>query len=83
MSGKAGELIPTYRKTILPVAPSLGPSRPTPPTWVARLPTPEGLEAMKKCQDIVSRMRAANKAEREKSTGTVSNTGLLQLVLSD
>ena len=60
ISGKAGELIPTYRKKIVPVAPSTGPSRPTPPTWVARSPTPGGLEAMKKCQDTVSRMTAAS-----------------------
>ena len=59
MSGKTGELIPSYQKNILPAAPSSGQSRPTKPTWVARVPTPEGLEAMKKCQDIVRRMREA------------------------
>ena len=70
MSGKAGELIPTYRKKILPVAPPTGPSRPKSPTWVARAPTPEGLEAMKKCLDIVLRMRAASRAEREQCGGS-------------
>ena len=63
MLGKA--LVPTYQKMILPIAPSSGPSRPTRPTWVARVPTPEGLKAMKKCQEIVQRMRAASKAVRE------------------
>ena len=67
MSGKA--LVPTYQKMILPIAPSSGPSRPTRPTWVARVPTPEGLEAMKKCKEIVRRMRAASKAEREQQCG--------------
>ena len=72
MSGKALvplALVPTYQKMILPIAPSSGPSRPTRPTWVARVPTPEGLEAMKKCQEIVRRMRAASKAEREQQCG--------------
>ena len=69
MSGKAGELVPTYRKWILPIAPSSGLPRPSPPIWVARAPTPEVLEAMKKCQEIVRRMRAAGKAEREPQCG--------------
>ena len=69
MSGKAGELIPTYQRKISPSSPSSGPSRPTSPTWVA---TAEGLAAMKKCQDIVDKMRASSKAESSsKFTKTV------------
>ena len=72
MSGKAGELIPTYQRKISPSSPSSGPSRPTSPTWVARVPTAEGLARMKKCQDIVQKMRASSKAERSsKFTKTV------------
>ena len=72
MSGKAGELIPTYQRKISPSSPSSGPSRPTSPSWVARVPTAEGLAAMKKCQDIVDKMRASSKAERSsKFTKTV------------
>ena len=65
MSGKAGELIPSYKSQIFPVAPSTSPSRADPPTWVATVPSQKGLEAMKKCQDIVSKMREESKGERE------------------
>ena len=65
MSGKAGELVPTYQSQIFPVAPPSSPARPTPPTWVARVPSPQGLAAMKNCQDIIARMKATSKAERK------------------
>ena len=65
MSGTAGEieLFPPSFKKFFPAAPSSGPSRPTRPTWVAKVPTVEGLEAMKKCEDKVQRMRAADRAK--------------------
>ena len=68
MSGKAGELLPTYKKDIQPSAPS----SPTPSasrSWVAWPPSQEGLAAMQTCHDIVQRMRAANLAKKEKKSG--------------
>ena len=65
MAGKAGELIPSYRSEIFPIAPAPSPSRRNPPTWVARAPSVRGLEAMKCCQDIIQKMKATSKAERE------------------
>ena len=65
MSGTTGEmklLLPGFKK-FFPAAPPSGPSRPTRPTWVAKVPTEEGLEAMKKCEDKVRRMRAADRAK--------------------
>ena len=76
MSGKAGELIPSYQSQIYPVAPAPSPSRATPPTWLATVPTAEGLEAMQKCQDIVSKMRAKSKAEREDKQFTKTLAGV-------
>ena len=76
MSGKAGELLPTYRRKILPVAPSSPPSCPTRPARVARVPTEEGMQAMKKCKDTVDKMRAASKAERGGNTWTKTLAGV-------
>ena len=67
MSGKAGELLPSYRTKILPVAPASSPSRPTHPAWVARTPSPAGLEARKNCEDIVRRLRAAAASSADSS----------------
>ena len=68
MSGKVGELIPTYKKHIQPSAPP-SPSPPASRFWVARTPSRAGVEAMQRCQDIVARMRAEGRAEREKRSG--------------
>ena len=65
MSGKAGELTPSYRSKILPLAPLSSPSGPTSRTWVARTPSTEGVDAMEKCQQIEAKMRATSKTERE------------------
>ena len=62
MSGKAGELVPSNRSLIFPAAHP----RPAPPTWVARVPSERGLEAMKNCKDIVEKIKAESKAERGK-----------------
>ena len=68
MSDKAGELTPREQKTILPGAPSPGPSSPARPTRVARVPGLEGVDAMKKCEEIICRMRSSGGAEQRGGT---------------
>ena len=72
MSGKAGELVPSNRSLIFPAAHP----RPAPPTWVARVPSERGLEAMKNCKDIVEKIKAESKAEREKKKFTRTLAGV-------
>ena len=77
MSGKAGELIPTYRKNIHPSAPYTRTQHKKEPR-IARIPNPEGLAEMKKCKEIVYRMREESKArypfKEEVSSGSLRKT---------